>query len=48
MSTFSVHHRWRGLARQWPLTIISLGILFSFIWAAVLIWLLVCALGTIT
>jgi hypothetical protein len=47
MSTFSVAHRWRSLARQWPLTIISLGILLSFVWAAVLIWLLICALGTV-
>jgi hypothetical protein len=48
MSTLSVHDRWRGVARQWPLTIISLGILFSFVCVAVLIWLLFCALGAIT
>jgi hypothetical protein len=47
MSTFTAPQGWRSLARQWPLTIISLGILLSFVWAAVLIWLVVCALGTI-
>lgn len=47
MSTFSVPHGWRGVARQWPLTVISLGILLSFVWVAVLIWLLVCALDPI-
>jgi len=48
MSTFFVSHGWRSATRQWPLTVISLGILFAFVWVAVLVWLLVCALDPIT
>jgi hypothetical protein len=48
MRASSVPLRLRRLARLWPMTSTSLGIVLSFGWAVVLIWLLVCALGSFT
>lgn len=45
MSASSLHLRWRRLARLWPLTFISVGIIASFVWAALLAWLIVCAIA---
>jgi hypothetical protein len=32
--------RWRQLRHRWPMAVISLGVISSFVWAVVLVWLL--------
>jgi len=38
---------WRPFARLWPLAMIFLGVVLSFGWAVLLIWLIVCAVGSL-
>ena len=35
----------RRLAHTWPLAVISIGIIGSFVWAALLMWLVICLIG---
>jgi hypothetical protein len=45
MTETSMPLRRHRFAQLWPPMIISLGIVLSFGWAVLLIWLLVCTLG---
>jgi hypothetical protein len=47
MSEPSLQFRSRRIAELWPLTILSMGIIVTFVWTAVLAWLMVCAFGKI-
>jgi hypothetical protein len=48
MAALSAPLMLQRLRRLWPLMIVSLGIALSFAWATVLIWFVVCALGSFT
>jgi hypothetical protein len=48
MSIHSLTLRLRSVAEIWPMMFVSLGIVLSFAWATVLIWFLVCAIGSFT
>jgi len=32
--------RWRRLGHRWPMAVVSVGVIGSFVWAALLVWLL--------
>jgi hypothetical protein len=38
---------WRRLGQHWPLAAISIGIIASFFWTAVLVWLLLGLIGKV-
>jgi hypothetical protein len=45
MSESSVPLKQRWLAQFGPFTVISIGIILSFAWAAFLVWMMVCVLS---
>lgn len=32
--------RWRQVSHRWPMAVISIGVISSFVWTVVLLWLL--------
>jgi hypothetical protein len=40
--------RWRRFARIWPLFVVILGVLLSFGWTAILVWVVLGLIGLTT